>query len=37
MGGVKTGEVDKKPWGWFIYFSDPDGDAWSVQQVHPRD
>jgi uncharacterized glyoxalase superfamily protein PhnB len=31
--GVKTSEVDKQPWGWFIYFSDPDGNSWSVQQI----
>ena len=31
--GVKTSEVDRQPWGWFIYFSDPDGNTWSVQQI----
>lgn len=35
--GVKTSEVDKQPWGWFIYFSDPDGNTWSVQQIVPRE
>ncbi len=35
--GVKTTEVDRQPWGWFIYFSDPDGNTWSVQQIVPRD
>jgi catechol 2,3-dioxygenase-like lactoylglutathione lyase family enzyme len=34
--GVATTEVDKQPWGWFIYFSDPDGNTWSVQQIVPR-
>jgi catechol 2,3-dioxygenase-like lactoylglutathione lyase family enzyme len=34
--GVETSEVDKHPWGWFIYFSDPDGNTWSVQQIVPR-
>jgi predicted enzyme related to lactoylglutathione lyase len=33
--GVETTEVDKQPWGWFIYFSDPDGNTWSVQQIVP--
>lgn len=33
--GVETGEVEKTPWGWFIYFSDPDGNTWSVQQIVP--
>ena len=31
--GVKTSAVDKQPWGWFIYFSDPDGNTWSAQQI----
>ena len=31
--GVETSEIDKQPWGWFIYFSDPDGNTWSVQQI----
>jgi len=35
--GVQTTEVDKQPWGWFIYFSDPDGNTWSVQQIVSRD
>ena len=33
--GVETSEIDKQPWGWFIYFSDPDGNTWSVQQIVP--
>jgi len=35
--GVKTSEVDDQPWGLFIYFSDPDGNTWSVQQIPKRD
>ncbi|MGQ0608478.1 MAG: VOC family protein [Chloroflexota bacterium] len=35
--GVETGEVDVQAWGSFIYFSDPDGNTWSVQQLPPRD
>jgi len=35
--GVETSAVDKQPWGWFIYFSDPDGNTWSVQQIVPRE
>jgi catechol 2,3-dioxygenase-like lactoylglutathione lyase family enzyme len=35
--GVKTSEVQVLPWGWFIYFSDPDGNTWSVQQIPPRE
>ena len=31
--GVDASEVDKQPWGWFSYFRDPDGNAWSMQQI----
>jgi uncharacterized glyoxalase superfamily protein PhnB len=34
--GVQTTEVAKQPWGWFIFFSDPDGNTWSVQQIVPQ-
>ncbi len=34
--GVETGEVDVQSWGSFIYFADPDGNTWSVQQLPPR-
>jgi predicted enzyme related to lactoylglutathione lyase len=34
--GVKVSEVQDFPWGSFVFFSDPDGNAWSVQQVLPR-
>lgn len=30
--GVDVSEVDEQPWGRFVYFSDPDGNAWTVQQ-----
>ena len=33
---VETSDIDVQPWGSFIYFSDPDGNTWSVQQVPPR-
>jgi catechol 2,3-dioxygenase-like lactoylglutathione lyase family enzyme len=35
--GVEVGEVQEFPWGSFVFFSDPDGNGWSVQQVPPRD
>jgi catechol 2,3-dioxygenase-like lactoylglutathione lyase family enzyme len=35
--GVDTSAVDKQPWGWFIYFCDPDGNTWSAQQIVPRE
>ena len=32
--GVDVGDgVDEQPWGRFVYFKDPDGNAWNVQQV----
>jgi len=34
--GVKVSEVQTFPWGSFVYFSDPDGNTWSVQQLPPR-
>jgi predicted enzyme related to lactoylglutathione lyase len=35
--GVEVSEVQEFPWGWFVFFSDPDGNSWSVQQIPPRD
>ena len=34
--GVQASEVDAQPWGLFVYFSDPDGNTWALQQVPPR-
>ena len=34
--GVDASDVDKQPWGWFTYFSDPDGNTWAVQQIVPQ-
>ena len=34
--GVQASEVDAQPWGSFVYFSDPDGNTWALQQVPPR-
>ena len=34
--GVAASEVVVLPWGSFVYFSDPDGNPWSVQQLPPR-
>ena len=33
--GVDVSDVQDFPWGRFVYFSDPDGNAWSMQQL-PR-
>ena len=34
--GVEVGEVQEFPWGSFVFFSDPDGNSWAVQQLPPR-
>jgi uncharacterized glyoxalase superfamily protein PhnB len=34
--GVAVSEVQDFPWGRFVFFSDPDGNRWSLQQVPPR-
>ena len=34
--GVEVSDVHDFPWGRFVYFSDPDGNAWSVQQLPAR-
>jgi predicted enzyme related to lactoylglutathione lyase len=31
--GVEVSDVQDFPWGRFVFFSDPDGNAWSVQQI----
>ena len=30
--GVEVGDVEDSPSGRFVYFSDPDGNGWAVQQ-----
>ena len=32
-GGVEASEVQEFPWGRFVFFADPDGNRWSVQQI----
>ena len=32
-GGVEVSEVQDFPWGRFVFFADPDGNRWSVQQI----
>ena len=34
--GVEAGEVQEFPWGRFVFFEDPDGNGWSVQEIPPR-
>jgi len=32
-GGVDVSEVQTFPWGRFVFFSDPDGNGWAVQEI----
>ena len=34
--GVNASEVQEFPWGKLVFFNDPDGNKWAVQQVPPR-
>ena len=31
--GVAVSDVSDFPWGRFVFFSDPDGNGWAVQQI----
>jgi predicted enzyme related to lactoylglutathione lyase len=31
--GVEASEVQEFPWGRFVFFADPDGNGWAVQQL----
>jgi catechol 2,3-dioxygenase-like lactoylglutathione lyase family enzyme len=31
--GIDVSEVDEQPWGRFVYFTDPDGNGWALQQL----
>jgi predicted enzyme related to lactoylglutathione lyase len=35
--GVDVSDVQHFPWGSFVFFNDPDGNGWAVQQIPPRD
>jgi catechol 2,3-dioxygenase-like lactoylglutathione lyase family enzyme len=34
--GVAVSDIEDLSWGRFIYFSDPDGNRWAVQQLPKR-
>jgi predicted enzyme related to lactoylglutathione lyase len=34
--GVQVSDVQSFPWGEFVFFSDPDGNAWAVQEIPDR-
>jgi len=34
--GAPVSDIEDLAWGRFVYFSDPDGNKWAVQQLLPR-
>ncbi len=34
--GVEASDVDDQPWGRFVFFTDPDGNGWALQQLPDR-
>jgi catechol 2,3-dioxygenase-like lactoylglutathione lyase family enzyme len=34
--GVAVSDVQDFPWGRFVFFSDPDGNTWAVQEITRR-
>ena len=34
--GAEVSEIQDMAWGRFVFFADPDGNKWAVQQVPPR-
>ena len=34
--GVQLSEIDEKSWGRHVYFTDPDGNAWALQESFAR-
>ena len=31
--GIEVSDVQEFPWGRFVFFSDPDGNGWAIQQI----
>jgi predicted enzyme related to lactoylglutathione lyase len=34
--GAEVSEIQDLAWGRFVFFADPDGNKWAVQQIPPR-
>ena len=34
--GVEVSEIQEFPWGRFVFFADPDGNKWAVQEIGAR-
>ena len=35
--GVEVSDVQDFPWGRFVFFQDPDGNGWAIQQIVSRE
>jgi catechol 2,3-dioxygenase-like lactoylglutathione lyase family enzyme len=35
--GVAVSDIQEFAWGKFVFFADPDGNRWALQEVPPRD
>jgi len=35
--GLEVGDVQEFPWGSFLFFNDPDGNGWAIQQLPPQE
>ena len=35
--GAEVSDIEDMAWGRFVYFSDPDGNKWAVQELPKRD
>ena len=34
--GAEVSDIEDLAWGRFVYFADPDGNKWALQQLLPR-
>ena len=34
--GVEVSDVQDYPWGKFVFFNDPDGNGWALQEIGQR-
>jgi len=34
--GVQVSDLEEQPWGRHVYFSDPDGNSWTLQESYAR-
>lgn len=34
--GIETSNIEEQPWGKHVYFSDPDGNTWTLQESYAR-